>query len=402
MSGVPPGQNQCEGVENRAPAFRGGQTGDVKWDGTVSLVALVMCLIVYWAVVMSIQPQAITQPWITGDWLINYSSGFVRRGLIGEIVRQLYYAAGIPPLSTILALKAILYGLTCLALVLIARRRHFDVFDLALLLCPAALPFELYDPAGSGRKEIAFLAAFTVYVALDTQFPTDRAPVYRRWQFWFLVIVPPVLALVHEGLIFFFPFFLAYSWVKDHITTDARALGIASALVGSVFLLSYVFQGNANTSNIICASVTDMSLDNRLCAGAIEAMRPHNVQIRVEDAAKYLALAGFSFLPLMGYVIQTMDVREARRLFTGLGVSVAATVPLYAVAEDWGRWIHVTWLLMFVITLAFKAASFRLHTRSRALMALYAVSIALYLFSWQIPHWIHSRLPILKWHPYRN
>jgi len=34
-------------------------------------------------------------PWQTGDWLINYQSGFVRRGLIGELFFMLSRLTGL-------------------------------------------------------------------------------------------------------------------------------------------------------------------------------------------------------------------------------------------------------------------------------------------------------------------
>ena len=31
------------------------------------------------------QTMAVRDPWVIGDWLINYAGGFVRRGLMGEL-----------------------------------------------------------------------------------------------------------------------------------------------------------------------------------------------------------------------------------------------------------------------------------------------------------------------------
>jgi hypothetical protein len=36
----------------------------------------------YLYMVVGLQRVAAASPWITGDWLINYADGFVRRGLI--------------------------------------------------------------------------------------------------------------------------------------------------------------------------------------------------------------------------------------------------------------------------------------------------------------------------------
>lgn len=43
--------------------------------------------------------------WVTGDWLINYSAGMVRRGLSGELVSLYAQAANISLLGAIVNIK---------------------------------------------------------------------------------------------------------------------------------------------------------------------------------------------------------------------------------------------------------------------------------------------------------
>jgi hypothetical protein len=56
------------------------------------LAALFALISAYLFLVVVVQRIAASSNWITGDWLINYSDGFVRRGLMGEIGRQLHYS----------------------------------------------------------------------------------------------------------------------------------------------------------------------------------------------------------------------------------------------------------------------------------------------------------------------
>ena len=380
-----------DGRSNSAPRDRG--------LATLGVAALATSVIVYWWLVVSIQSQYRLEPWITGDWLINYSAGFVRRGLVGEIVRRLYQTADVNPVSAILGIKGGLYAAISIGLLFIALRRRFDVFDFALVMCPAGLPFELYAILGSGRKEIALLAAFVFYVALDVLTPITTGGLSRRWQFWFFSLALPLLTSVHEALLFFFPFFLTYRWLRtDNFAADVRAMRFPCIAAGCVFVLSYLFRGNDTAVATICSSVTAMSLDHRLCAGAIEALGRYDVHIRGVDALRFIFLATLSFAPLAWYAAQTLTKTDRRKFFTGASVSIVATLPLYVVSEDWGRWIHISWILMFVTLLAFKTIPLRLRTTSRSLKAAYAVTIILYVFSWRIPHWIHSDLPIF-WKP---
>jgi len=210
-------------------------------DGTSRLPiwALLVVASAYLYKVVGVQRTA-ADPWITGDWLINYAGGFVRRGLIGEFCRRLYLLDGVDPIASLIALKASLYAALCASLIVLAAKRTIGVIEIAILLSPAALPFEVYDPLGSGRKEIALLAVFALYVVTHHFVKSSSGRIQRRWQFWYLLVAFPALTLVHEGLFFFLPFFLAYNWMKrDSIEREGTLVfGIPFTVAAGVLLLS--------------------------------------------------------------------------------------------------------------------------------------------------------------------
>src|SRR5213594_160786 len=74
------------------------------------LAALCTGVAAYLFLVVAVQRLESSSAWITGDWLINYSDGFIRRGLIGEVGRQLYYTAGINPVGVVVMCKAFCYA----------------------------------------------------------------------------------------------------------------------------------------------------------------------------------------------------------------------------------------------------------------------------------------------------
>src|SRR5262245_21145931 len=193
----------------------------------VWLLALFAVIGAYLFLVVGVQRLAASSAWITGDWLINYSDGFVRRGLIGEIGRQLHSSAAIDPIWVVVICKAFCYATMCASLLLLGARRKIGLIEIAILLSPALLPFEINDPLGSGRKEIVLLALFTLYVVAGELLPRGAKPPQQQWRFWYLLVTLPLLTLVHEGLFFFFPFFLLYAWMKDDdLRGQARAFGV--------------------------------------------------------------------------------------------------------------------------------------------------------------------------------
>ena len=360
--------------------------------------ALLIIVSGYLYMVIGIQRTAASSPWITGDWLINYADGFVRRGLIGEVCRQLHVVAGIDPIAALIAFKSVLYATFCSALLLLGARRRIGIVEVALLLSPAMLPFEVYDPLGSGRKEIALLAAFAAYVLIHQFISDPDARLVRRWQFWYLLILLPLLTLIHEGLFFFLPFFLAYSWTRrgaldrDSVT----AFGIPYAAAAVALLVSWVFRGGSGTSAAMCSSIVSMNVDSQVCSGAVAALDHYDVYISSHDVARYSGLALLTLIPLFWLATQALLASGQRATITAISIACAATLPLYLVSEDWGRWMHITAVLIFLTILACKEVQVPLPAGQPAFAAACFATICVYVGSWELPHWIHSPLPIVK------
>ena len=96
-------------------------------------------------------------PWQTGDWLINYGGGFVRRGLVGELLHglavdgwQLLWLVALVQVGLVLVLftsSGILFW-----------RTSASPAWLMLTVSPAFLMFPVLYPFGGLRKELFILA----------------------------------------------------------------------------------------------------------------------------------------------------------------------------------------------------------------------------------------------------
>jgi len=351
----------------------------------------------YLFLVIGVQRIMRSSEWITGDWLINYSDGFIRRGLIGEVGRQLHYIAGVDPVSFVVVCKAVCYAAICVALLILAARRTTGLIEIAILLSPALLPFEINDPLGSGRKEIVLLALFAVYAVADDLFPSTANP-QQQWRFWYLLLILPILTLIHEGLFFLFPFFFVYAWMRhDDVRREALIFGVPLVVSACTLTLSWIFRGNTGIAAAICSSLTAMGVDPRVCvAGAIDALERYDVHISTGDLQRYVPLAVLTFGPLFWYGMRAVNAARRRPLLTGTCLAVLSTAPLYVLSEDWGRWLHITGMLLFVTILACKNINVRMPVRRPVFAVPFFAAIVIYAYSWQLPHWIHSPLPVVR------
>jgi len=134
------------------------------------------------------------------DWLVDYSSGFVRRGLSGELIRL--FSPLVPPRIAIASLTWSIFGLLTVAYIRLIGRsldRLTPIVLVGLLFLPSLLPFYLYDHGAFGRKEtIGFLILFWHLYLLEA--PGNREPIrYVRKIIPVSLIALPIHILIHEA-----------------------------------------------------------------------------------------------------------------------------------------------------------------------------------------------------------
>ena len=146
--------------------------------------------------------------WKLSDWLIDYSAGFVRRGLGGTVLELLA-----PVLNPYVGGALLAWGLMLavlagwLRLLLRARDQLSPLTMLGLLFLPSLLPFYFYDHEAFGRKEVLGLVLLLWHLfVIERSFIAQRFAVdrqrYLRGLAPIALIGLPLSALIHEGIIF--------------------------------------------------------------------------------------------------------------------------------------------------------------------------------------------------------
>ena len=297
-------------------------------------------------------------PWSHGDWLISYSGGFIRRGLMGEVIFYFGSLSGIPIAWIVASIQIAAAGVFFFGLAFILFLKNITLGQLTVLLNPLSVGYVLVDPATAGRKEIMILALVVVWGVLETR--TATLSVSKIILGLSMVIV----VLSHEGLFFFIPLFLLVS-ISTRPTLRMRELAQRSFLLlapSSLALLFVVAVQASATAEQLCAPLLGAGYTPYTCDGAIYSAVLGNA----DGAASALSwLASFpssyilyllfllGFLALSGLVMYSASSRESKFPFwTQIALVLSAvsfTTPLFLVAVDWGRFVHV---VAVVITIA--------------------------------------------------
>jgi hypothetical protein len=155
--------------------------------------------------------------WAFTDWLIDYSQGFIRRGMSGEIWRLI--PTSVPPLQFVAVFSWVLILVIVLGYIrLLARSwKSFHPLTLfGLLFLPSLFMFYLHDHQTIARKEIlGYVTVLLHLLVIERSFPvggesTIPAGNLRRYVGWMLpitMILLPLIILTHEGnFLLFVPF----------------------------------------------------------------------------------------------------------------------------------------------------------------------------------------------------
>lgn len=317
--------------------------------------------------------------WKTGDWLINYEGGFIRRGLVGEVLYKLN-GFGFGLLWGAFILQAAIYIAAAHFTLKLYFATEREVSWLLLIFSPAFIfLFPTYDIQGSFRKEIIVFLSFCL-LAIGLM----REKINHKYLVISLVTYF-VAMLSHEltflTLIFFI--YLIYEATKDdeNKCTIGRAYIAGFIIVGVVGLLFALDNtGDANKAELIRESLERSGLKHDICDGAIKWVGfdnryvlksvPNNLR---DYLTAYPPLFLMSILPLL-----LTDWWKGRLPILLLGF--CSLLPLYVVAIDWGRWIQI-YIFMIFITLMFDSCKKKINIKKTPL-----ILVILYAVSWSVPH----------------
>ena len=136
-------------------------------------------------------------PWLVADWLINYSDGFVRRGLSGEVLMLLSDVTNLE-IKIILKTFLIILSITFFLKILLAvKSLNISFWLLLVFLSPAYISFYIYDPGIIGRKEILLYLSYLFWLSSLSSKKNN----FKKTSY-FYAFLSILLTLFHE--VFFF------------------------------------------------------------------------------------------------------------------------------------------------------------------------------------------------------
>ena len=296
-----------------------------------------------------------------GDWLINYSNGFLRRGLIGEIFL-------IISKLTNLNLQ-IIFFLSLVLLILIFYTKNFLIFTkiklnyliLSLLFSPFLFLFTILNHSSGIRKEYLLLVVFIFLI-------TELIKKFNEKQLWKYIFIFQLLLLSHELSFFFLPYFILifiYSSNKKNIKLIKKQIIILCFTSLFIFFLLYLFRGDSSYIAPLCKSFGSAAYNNCLQSGVVHMSFNQSVKsvfftllswMDVKGFLSFLLIAIIYFSPFILFLnkkikFETFNFEKFKinKKFTFILLFFVSTIsyPLFLISFDWGRWLSILFFLNF-------------------------------------------------------
>ncbi len=310
------------------------------------------------------------------DWLINYSGGFVRRGLVGEIIHNI---VGNEP--AIVVTNWIVFSIFSsfamgLYLLLVSTSKRLSVIGLVLLVPGSILSMgvgnEFYF-----HKEILFhlclVLSAGIVIAISRVSPIQSKKVLFYFLICFDLLVFCTVPFVQEGFIFLSApaqLFLLY-FAGRYVGVNSNKYIILLIIISlSIFILEALFKGTAQISKMIWNSIN--FVDQRLInptnpdipVGGINAIG-FGLTKALQDVFAIL-LTGYAWFWLVPMVFiwyctylviqillkeNKVDSKNIYWYFDLYIYLIFCSLPIYLIAIDWGRWISSNFLSFMILLL---------------------------------------------------
>ena len=280
--------------------------------------------------------------WSISDWLINYDDGgFKRRGLGGSLIFMLQDFTSLSLSTVIFSIQVIFYFYFFIKIWEILISRKIDPYFLTFVYLPVSVFFLWVSAEFLGRKEVILFAIALYFVSGDLS----------NFKKYMVIFLFAVSLFLHEGLYFFFTFLIAYQYVIEKKIDYQFAVSLI--LISTLIMLSFVLFGgnldNGKSIAIIKSRGTELVAGNAINydgSSKIDFIKTFIFSYSLHLLEFMFVIAYFSYYIMKNY-------KEKFQIFLKfIIVSVVFILPLFVLAIDWMRWIHIyTILIMILVSL---------------------------------------------------
>jgi len=290
------------------------------------------------------------------DWLINYEGGFVRRGLIGEIITNFSTFLSFKLRDSILIFQLFFFISYYFLIFLFCKKLFQNRLIILAIFSPIFILYPVAEIEVLGRKELIIFIIFLSYLLFDIK--------SFKTQLIYKLILFPLSILTWEPVFLFFSFiFLIDLFVFEIKNFDKKFYYILLSYLVSILIVIQIYINPFPVENydamrdflkkefgescyMSCSFVGQQSANS-----FSELFTMLLKRFEFTYAIRYLIIIVVGFFPLYLLSIfskvtnknQLLFISKFKNLFFPFLLAFLPSTVLYLVMYDWGRIVHISY-----------------------------------------------------------
>ena len=291
------------------------------------------------------------------DWLINYSGGFTKRGIIGEISIFFSRLLSIDLRDIIFIFQLITISFYFLLIYYFIKNIKLNRIFLLAIFSPIFLLYPVAEIEVLARKEVFIFIILLAY----TFIPSNKKDFKNLFTLTFLTIG----ILIWEPLIFFIPFWFAIDIINNKVNDfNLKLFKKTLFYLPAVFLAFYIaFNPMSSDQHDEMANILKNEF-NESCymacqlllskAGIYQQFQAQFGKYSFEVLLRYFLIYLIGFGPLI-ILLKNSKLKEKifffkkfKNMFLPYLIILSPVIVLHAMAYDWGRWVSISYVFSVV------------------------------------------------------
>ena len=292
------------------------------------------------------------------DWLINYEGGFIRRGLLGQIIYEVSLIFNVNFKEILFLMQATGYLLYFVLIINFFNKVKLNFFWLLLIFSTISFLYPISELEALGRKDIFVILLFLIFVQINFSS-------LNKFLTFFLIIFT-ISCLIHEITFFYLPYYLLIFLYNPQFKEKIKFIHAFLILISLIFLiyLNLIISNKANINEII-SSYQILNIEITSNTGAFSWLtKPFMNHISIiQNQISLTGIIRFSYVILINvwiffYFIKLKNTLSfstltitSNKIFIGL---LLLAIPIYLIVLDWGRVTYLIFNFMIITIIFFK------------------------------------------------
>ena len=315
-----------------------------------------LSILLFFSVIYLYQKHTVGNDSTISEWLINYSGGFTKRGIIGQLCIYLANYFSLNLRDSILILQVLILIIYFSALYLFLKDIKINKIIILAIFTPVFILYPVAEIEVLARKEIFIFCIFLFYLFL-TQ---------NTYRFYYKLFFLPLAVLIWEPVFFFFLFFFAIDLIQTKSKKlDIEFIKIISSFIPAMILVFYIALNPLSAdSHRIMANYLMINF-NEICymsCGLLKSKSSiydqfagnfNSYSFEVFFRYTLIILIGFGPLFLLAF---NSTLKNAQIIFFGkfdnllspILICLTPVIFLFAMGYDWGRWVNISYVFSII------------------------------------------------------